>query len=229
MNTLRTVLLLGVACILAACATADQSIQSAPPVVRPKPLAATPASQGSLFPASLGTGAPRPLFEDRRARAVGDILQVVLRESTAANRSIGNQASRESSINLAVTQPEVAGTSPLAKALRAANLEANSTVDFQGSGASSARNAFTGVLMVMVTQVLGNGNLVVAGEKQIAIGAEQEVIRFSGIVNPSDLTNNSVLSTQVADARLEYRGRGLGDDATRPGWMTRGLLKVWPF
>jgi flagellar L-ring protein precursor FlgH len=83
--------------------------------------------------------------------------------------------------------------------------------------------------MVMVTQVLSNGNLVVSGEKQIAIGAEEEVIRFSGIINPSDLTNNSVLSTQVADARLEYRGRGIGDDATRPGWLSRGLMKVWPF
>jgi flagellar L-ring protein precursor FlgH len=102
-------------------------------------------------------------------------------------------------------------------------------MDFQGAGASSAKNAFTGVLMVMVTQVLTNGNLVVSGEKQIAIGAEEEVIRFSGIINPADLTNNSVLSTQVADARLEYRGRGIGDDATRPGWLSRGLMKVWPF
>jgi len=229
MKTSRLVSLLSLSLVLAACATANQSIQSSPPVVRPKPLAATPASQGSLFPASLGSGAPRPLFEDRRARAVGDVLQVVLRESTAANRSIGNQASRESSVNFSVTQPEVAGSSPIGKALKGANLEANSAVDFQGSGASSARNAFTGVMMVMVTQVLSNGNLVVSGEKQIAIGAEEEVIRFSGIINPADLTNNSVLSTQVADARLEYRGRGLGDDATRPGWMTRGLLKVWPF
>jgi len=83
--------------------------------------------------------------------------------------------------------------------------------------------------MVMVTQVLSNGNLVVSGEKQVAIGAEEEVIRFSGIINPSDLTNNTVLSTQVADARLEYRGRGAGDDATRPGWLTRGIFKAWPF
>jgi flagellar L-ring protein precursor FlgH len=224
----RFAALLGGLVLLSACATANQSIQSAPPVVRAKPLAATPASQGSLFPASLGTGAPRPLFEDRRARAVGDILQVVLKESTAANRSIGNQASRDSTVELTV-EPGAAGTSPLGNALRGANLNAGAKIDFQGAGASSARNAFTGVMMVMVTQVLSNGNLVVSGEKQIAIGAEEEVIRFSGIINPSDLTNNSVLSTQVADARLEYRGRGIGDDATRPGWLARGLMKAWPF
>lgn len=216
---------------LSACATANQTIQSSPPVVRPKPLASTPASPGSLFPAALGSGAPRPLFEDRRARAVGDILQVVLKESTAANRSVGNQASRDSSVELAV-DPVVAtpgSASPLGKALKGANLAGSAKMDFQGAGASSARNAFTGVLMVMVTQVLSNGNLVVSGEKQIAIGGEEEVIRFSGIINPADLTSNSILSTQVADARLEYRGRGIGDDATRPGWLSRGLLKAWPF
>jgi len=228
MRRVRIFSLISLVACLGACATANDSIQASPPVVRPKPLAATPASQGSLFPASLGTGAPRPLFEDRRARAVGDILQVVLKESTAANRSIGNQASRDSTVELTV-EPGAAGTSPLGKALKGANLNAGAKMDFQGAGASSAKNAFTGVLMVMVTQVLTNGNLVVSREKQIAIGAEEEVIRFSGIINPADLTNNSVLSTQVADARLEYRGRGIGDDATRPGWLSRGLMKVWPF
>jgi flagellar L-ring protein precursor FlgH len=70
---------------------------------------------------------------------------------------------------------------------------------------------------------------VVAGEKQIVIGREEEVMRFSGIVNPADLIRNSISSKRVADARLEYRGRGSGDDATRPGWLTRGLFKVLPF
>ena len=229
-------LLVGVV-LLAACATAEQSIQAAPPVVRPKPLAITPASQGSLFPAALGTGTPRPLFEDRRARAVGDILQVRLQESTLASRSGSNRASRDSSVDLSVTPLTPAETtetgrkSPIANnyILKRANLAASASTEFEGAGASRAQNAFTGVLMVMVTQVLSNGNLVVSGEKQVAIGAEEEVIRFSGIINPSDLTNNTVLSTQVADARLEYRGRGAGDDATRPGWLTRGIFKAWPF
>ncbi|NBP40967.1 MAG: flagellar basal body L-ring protein FlgH [Betaproteobacteria bacterium] len=172
-----------------ATSTSSDSLQITPPVVRPKPLAVTPASSGSLFPAALATGVPRPLFEDRRARSVGDILQVEFNERTVANRR----------------------------------------VSFSGSGDSSARNVFTGFIMVMVTQVLSNGNLVISGEKQIAIGAEEEVIRFSGIINPTDLKLNSVKSTMVADARLEYRGRGVGDDATRPGLLTRGLIKFWPF
>jgi len=214
---------------LGGCATSSssESLQLTPPVVRPKPLAATPASTGSLFPAALGTGVPRPLFEDRRARTVGDILQVEFNERTAATRSLDNSARRDSKVELKpITR---AKDIPLAKGLNGAQLTVENSLNFIGSGDSSATNVFTGFIMVMVTQVLSNGNLVVSGEKQIAIGSEEEVIRFSGIINPSDLKLNSVKSTMVADARLEYRGRGIGDDATRPGFLTRGLMKVWPF
>jgi len=213
---------------LGGCATSSssESLQLAPAVVRPKPLAVTPASAGSLFPAALGTGVPRPLFEDRRARTIGDILQVEFSEKTVANRSLDNKASR---VGKAELKPITAGQIPLAKALNGANLKSENSLSFEGSGDSSATNVFTGYIMVMVTQVLSNGNLVVSGEKQIAIGSEEEVIRFSGIINPSDLKLNAVKSTMVADARLEYRGRGIGDDATRPGFLTRGLMKVWPF
>ena len=212
---------------LGGCATSSssESLQITPPVVRPKPLVVAPASPGSLFPAALATGVPRPLFEDRRARTVGDILQVEFNERTVANRSIGNRAARDSEVTSAITARQI----PFAKGLDGAELSVENGVSFSGSGDSSARNVFTGFIMVMVTQVLSNGNLVISGEKQIAIGAEEEVIRFSGIINPTDLKLNSVKSTMVADARLEYRGRGVGDDATRPGLLTRGLIKFWPF
>lgn len=229
MRTLIGVVMLSSLCLwLSGCATSSssESLQITPPVVRPKPLAVTPASPGSLFPAALGTGVPRPLFEDRRARTVGDILQVEFNERTAATRSLDNSAKREGKVEL---KPISAGQVPFAKGLSGANLKSENSLSFSGSGDSSATNVFTGYIMVMVTQVLSNGNLIVSGEKQIAIGSEEEVIRFSGIINPSDLKLNSVKSTMVADARLEYRGRGIGDDATRPGFLTRGLMKIWPF
>lgn len=222
----RCVALLGVVGVLAACASASDTVITAPPVVRPKPLPLTPSSSGSLFPTALGQGIPRPLFEDRRARVVGDTLQVVIEESNIANRASNNRASRESTVEFAVP---AASKLPLSKALSGARLEAESSVDFAGDSASAARNTFRGQMMVMITQILPNGNFVVAGEKQIAIGREEEVIRFSGIVNPADLIRNSISSNRVADARLEYRGRGAGDDATQAGWLTRGLLKAWPF
>jgi flagellar L-ring protein precursor FlgH len=77
--------------------------------------------------------------------------------------------------------------------------------------------------------VLPNGNLVVAGEKRVAVSHDEEVIRFTGVVSPQDVVNNSVVSTQVADARIEYRGSGPGDDAQASGWLTRTLLKISPF
>ncbi|NBS41004.1 MAG: hypothetical protein EBS73_17520, partial [Betaproteobacteria bacterium] len=128
--------------------------------VRPKPLAVSPASPGSLFPAALATGVPRPLFEDRRARTVGDILQVEFNEKTVANRSLDNSAKRDGKVEL---KPIAAGQIPFAKALNGANLKAENSLSFSGSGDSSATNAFTGFIMVMVTQVLSNGNLVISG------------------------------------------------------------------
>ena len=78
--------------------------------------------------------------------------------------------------------------------------------------------------------VLPNGNLHVAGEKQIAINRGSEYVRFQGVVDPRSITGtNTVISTQVADARIEYRGRGAADDAQTPGLLTRGVLKFWPF
>jgi len=90
-------------------------------------------------------------------------------------------------------------------------------------------NDFTGTITVTVIEVLPNGNLLVAGEKQLAVSSEEEVIRISGVVNPSDLVRNSTTSSKVADLRLEYRGRGFGDDANKPGWFTNVLLKLSPF
>ena len=77
-------------------------------------------------------------------------------------------------------------------------------------------------------EVLGNGNMNVAGEKRVAVGAEEEIIRFAGIVHPHSVRDNTVLSSQVADARIEYRGAGITDEVQRPGWMSRLFMKYGP-
>lgn len=106
---------------------------------------------------------------------------------------------------------------------------AESTVEFEGAGTASAQNAFTGTITATVLEVLPNGNLVVAGEKQVAVSAEEEVIRVSGVVAPADLVRNSITSSKMADLRLEYRGKGTGDAAQQPGWFTSTLMKISPF
>lgn len=208
--------------VLAGCASADRALVSGQTSVRPRVVAAVPASPGSLVPAH----GFRPLFEDRRARAVGDTLTVVLKESTSASRKSAATAARTASADASVT---TATSVPLASGLNGIGLSGSGEIKSEGKGTSSAANDFIGTITVTVIEVLPNGNLVVAGEKRLAVSAEEEVIRFSGVVSPSNVTNNSVMSTQVADARIEYRGSGAADDAQSAGWLTRAMLKLSPF
>jgi len=227
--TFRHIALLVSTLPLVACtSTADRSVMEQQLIAaRPAALQAIPASRGSLFPAAMGVSTGfRPLFEDRRARTVGDTLTVVLNERTAASKRSSAAASRESRVDSSV---DSITKLPLVKELSGLGVSAGSDKRFKGQGSSTSSNDFSGTITVTVTEVLANGNLVVAGEKRLAVGAEEEVIRFAGVVNPSDLSSNTVLSSFVADARIEYRGRGLSDDAQQPGVLTRALFKLWPF
>jgi len=190
-----------------------------------------PVGNGSLFPqaalAGGGSGGWRPLFEDRRARQVGDTLTVSIEESTSASKAGGNKAERKSNLAQSVTGDSALRRFP--SQLAKAGVSFSSTSAFDGKGEASENNSFVGAMSVTVLDVLANGNLVVAGEKQVAIGDSEEFIRFSGVVNPTMMIGNSVRSTQVADARLEYRSRGTIDDAMRPGWFSRAFSIVNPF
>ena len=215
--------------ILGGCSTAERSVQPwATSTARPQVGSMAPVGNGSLFPqvalAGGASGGWRPLFEDRRARQVGDTLTVSIDESTSASKAGGNKAERKS--NLDQSASAVSGKLGY---LGRAGLTFGSTSTFDGKGAASENNSFIGAMSVTVLDVLANGNLIVAGEKQVAIGDSEEFIRFSGVVNPTMMIGNSVRSTQVADARVEYRSRGTIDDAMRPGWFSRALTIVNPF
>jgi flagellar L-ring protein precursor FlgH len=224
--------------LLSACATADKpTLLATPTSVRPKPETLTPANLGSLFPTtntSMSVGF-RPLFEDTRARNVGDTLTIVLNETTSAAKNSGSLAARKANAtntyaNTGATPGFLGGAiSGITDFLTGVGNNASTTdLKSEGSGNSSNSNYFNGTITVTVIEVLSNGNLVVAGEKQIAVSNEEETIRFGGVVNPRNLVNNSISSQQVADARMEYRGRGAADDAQQTGWLTRALLKFNP-
>ena len=216
--------------------------------VRPTVADSQPSNAGSLFPASgAAAGRFRPLFEDPRARNVGDTLTIVLNEKTAAKRSSNAAAEKTSGVDITADLSSLNNISGAVNGLPGAGLARNAakrvaaagsavnglsaegSVTFEGSGEAASQNDFTGTITVTVIEVLPNGNLLVAGEKQLAVSSEEEVIRISGVVNPSDLVRNSTTSSKVADLRLEYRGRGFGDDANKPGWFTNVLLKLSPF
>ena len=110
------------------------------------------------------------------------------------------------------------------------NVGYQSDTQFDASGAASNTNSFSGSITVTVIDVYPNGNLLVSGEKQIAIGRETQYVRLSGVVNPTFLgVNNQINSTQVADARIEYKGNGPIDEASAMGWLARFFLSIMPF
>ena len=168
----------------------------------------------------------RPLFEDRRARRIGDTLTVSIAEKTSASKKTKTSAERSAEGGLSIaTVQGVPG-----KSAQGAELEASGDVSFEGGGESAANNDFSGRITVTVIEVLANGNLVVSGEKQIAINNGVEYVRLSGVVHPDTIgADNSVSSTQIADARIEYKGNGFIDEAQRMGWLQRLLLNLSPF
>ena len=181
-----------------------QGATSAQPVPGP-----TPVANGSIFqsaqPINYGY---QPLFEDRRPRNIGDTLTIVLQENVSASKSSYLQ-----------------GLFGNARA----DVEASGGNTFNGKGGANASNTFSGTLTVTVDQVLVNGNLHVVGEKQIAINQGTEFIRFSGVVNPRTISgSNTVPSTQVADARIEYVGNGYINEAQNMGWLQRFFLNLSP-
>ena len=114
--------------------------------------------------------------------------------------------------------------------LNGLELEADAESEFAGKGAAAANNAFNGTITVTVIEVYPNGNLLVSGEKMVAINQGNEFIRFSGVINPNNVTAaNTVQSTQVADARIEYRGSGFIDESNTMGWLQRFFVAIMPF
>ena len=211
--------------LLSGCA----AIQATPPSAVHQPMSVRPEAMATALPANgaiYQTVQARPLFEDRRARRIGDTITINLVERNTAQKSANANATRNGNMS--------AGIGPISrlplKGLNGLELEADSESDFAGKGAAAANNAFNGTITVTVIDVYPNGNLLVSGEKMVAINQGNEFIRFSGVINPNNVTTaNTVQSTQVADARIEYRGSGFIDESNTMGWLQRFFVAIMPF
>lgn len=230
MKTLHALILLTSA-LLAGCVTTTPSTAIHQPMtVRPEARTATAPANGSIY----NVANARPLFEDRRARYVGDTITINITEKTAAAKKSDTKADRKDDRSLTI--PTISGL-PFKTFQNHSNngvttpmLAANSSTEFEGSGENTSSNNFTGTLTVTVIEVYANGNLLVSGEKQIGLKEGEEFIRFSGVVNPNNITAaNTVQSTQVADARIEYKANGFIDSAQVMGWLGRFFLTFMPF
>lgn len=192
------------------------------PMTAAPPMPPAPQPTGSIYnPGYAG----RPLFEDQRPRNVGDILTIIIAENINATKSSSASAGRNGS-----TKTSVPTAAFLGGLFNKVDLDASGANAFKGTGGANASNTFNGTITVTVTNVLPNGNLVVSGEKQMLINQGNEFVRFSGIVNPNTVAgDNSVLSTRVADARIEYSAKGYINEAETMGWFQRIFMNLAPW
>lgn len=214
---------------MAGCATTPSTGVKGPLTARPEQNS-MPPHNGAIFQ----TGVGRPLFEDHRARNVGDVLTINIVESTSTSASASDSASHAGSSNSStpnittgVSTP--GGTSSTTTLLAPLNVSTSSTGALTDQSANAGANNFTGTITVTVTEVLPNGDLVVGGEKQVAVGKANEYIRFTGVVDPVTLNGNTVQSTQVSDVHLEYKGSDGVDGAQMMTMLGRFFLSILPF
>lgn len=221
---MKTLLALVIAATgLAGCvSTVPPTAVHQPMTIRPEARSTVGMGNGAIY----NVGSARPLFEDRRARFVGDIITINVVEKVQASKKSGTTAERTQTLTAGV--PTIEGL-PF-KGVGGLSLSANDTNKFNGKGENSSTADFTSTITCTVIEVLPNGNLLVSGEKQIGLKQGEEFVRFSGVVNPNTITTaNTVQSTQVADARIEYKANGFVDDAQTMGWLGRFFLSVLPF
>lgn len=211
---------------LTACTIAPSAKPGDPayaPVAAPA-MMAPPPSDGSLYRSATSVS----LFEDKRARRVGDVITILLSENTSSSKKADTAIKKDDSI--AIDGGLVLGAQPR---IGGVNMETavNSARDFSGGASSDQSNRLNGTITVMVADVLPNGLLEVRGEKWLTLNRGEEFIRIRGYVRPEDvLPDNTISSTKVADVRIAYSGNGELAQSNRQGWASRFFSSEWwPF
>jgi flagellar L-ring protein precursor FlgH len=183
------------------------------------------AEDGSIFQASVANS----LYSDVKARRVGDIITVTLRESTQATKRAGTTLSKETELEL---DPIVGfGGQPIGIGGDSIQLGLDSSNEFTGDSSANQSNNLFGSISVTVVQVLPNNNLLVRGEKWLTLNNGDEYIRLTGVVRPADVSpSNEIMSTKIANARIQYSGTGDFASAQKEGWLTGFFSsEYWPF
>ena len=230
--SLRALIISFLLIILSACVSQPQmepttDFSPIQPMPKQKPIQVT----GSIF----ANG--QDLFGDLRSYQaakiqVGDLITVLLNETTQASRTSALSTSRATANDvIGVNQKD----SIIAKIgfgsgfFNGAETD-GANISSDGSGTAGQAATLTGSISAMVVEVLANGNLVIVGEKQLALTEGSEFIQVKGIIRPADIQpDNTVLSQRIAHAQISYRGTGDLAAASRPSWGTGFLYKFWPF
>jgi len=211
---------------ISACATKPQ-LQVAPDFVPVRPIISAPPPQdnGGIYQ----TGYSMSLFSDVSAKRIGDLITVVLSENTNATKKASTTTSKDSSVDLPI--PSILGGGVSIDGTNILSSSVDASRSFSGAGDSSQSNSLTGRITVTVAEVLPNGYLMVQGEKRLTLNQGNEHVRFSGIVRPADIrSDNTVMSTSVANAQIIYAGTGMLAEANTEGWLSRFFSSQWwPF
>ncbi len=209
--------------LLSGCASLlDERVQmEPPPVVNLPDTSSQQPVNGAIFQAS----SYRPLFEQHRARLVGDTLMVSIAERVSATQTSTSKTDRSGSLGASVTAVPLVNPTSFGRA----SAGATSSNVTEGSGANANSNEFSGTVTAVVIAVLPNGHLLITAEKQIGVNNNVDVLRFSGQVDPRAIgAGNSVASTAVANVRIEQRGRGIAEGVHGVGWLSRFFLSLAP-
>jgi len=224
-NFLLALLLLS----LAACARQQPSI-----IDIPEPLedSKTP-EQSHHTPGSLWNSEATSMFSDQKARNVGDIVTIIISESSSASKQATTSTGRDSEISAGI--PNLFGLEN-SSFITDSNLDLNNMVsgnfskEFDGTGSTTRKGNLTASLTTQVIQRYPNGNLKVRGGKEVMVNNEVQIIYLTGIVRTIDITaSNTIPSSKILNARITYTGQGAVADNQKPGWLMRTLDNVWPF
>lgn len=202
------------AAMVAAGASDPLAVAAQPPMV--------PAtSAGAIF--QTGTGYSG-LVVGTRARQLGDMVTIILTEATTTTKSTTGKTSREGSFGIT---PPAAG--PL-DFLNPEALKAAAQGSFTGSGNAAQQSRLNGAVAVTIAAIYPNGTAEVVGEKQMMFSQGDEWVQFAGRIRLIDIdADNRLASSQVANARIIYSGKGAVQQASRPGWLSRFFNMISPF
>jgi len=166
------------------------------------------------------------IYSDSKAHRVGDIIAVILSESTQANKNAKTELKKETDSSL----DPVIGLGGLPATINGNSLQFGITQNskFKGDSKADQGNSLSGDISVHVLRVLPNGNLMIRGEKWLTLNNGDEYIRLTGVIRPKDInSNNTIMSTKIANARIQYAGTGSFADGNEQGWLTKFFNSTW--
>ncbi|MBU0479531.1 MAG: flagellar basal body L-ring protein FlgH [Proteobacteria bacterium] len=186
--------------------------------------------EGAIF----RTGTGMDLYSDSRARRIGDLVMVKIVETSSGSKKATTTTERKSTVSGGVTSlfgiEKWLGERNSRFTPSATSLQAGLTNDFEGTGETKRNSNVTATITARVMDITVDDNLLIRGFREIRVNNETQHIILSGLIRPADIAeDNSILSSHISDARIEYSGSGIISEKQQPGWLARTFDVVWPF